>query len=824
MFASVLPMTIFALAALAIAAPPDKVVTRIAGVGGGTLDHLVLSSDQLAVGVGDGNVFVLEIDTWRVRTTTAPCNVTSVAPVYTDDLDTDQTHIYVGCSDGMVHRLLHTPGRLVAEADDSGPIVFDMGSESGAGAINALFWDGDPTNPFLYGVEAGTALSTVHVLDVTEQTVDGVNSFPRTILYQGYVDSASYFIDAGVGEAFVAHSGNNVTIIDFSTGNVSSTLAGLSIYGFDDIAISQTGIWAVDNDLDLLMQVEPTTGVPVATYTTTAAPKAVVANLDAADPWVMVAGDGVRVYQTNAAGGIVDPSSPYFQLDEDSFIQDAVTDGDYVYGGGSSGNVVIATANPWIEADAAADPSSGTTGTSVQVTFQVDEDCTYELRLNGDRTGVGQNAGTLLTSGTATAGVPVTAEVTIDDTWIEGVNTVFILARDGTLVGHRKIEITVDDVPTTPTLTNANIGFSEEALIVSFQGISDADLASYTLYISDTPFEAADYPTGGPTLADGPENPITLTSSAGASVSTTIGSLQNGVTYYIGVRAVDAGGLESSMSNVVSGTPEDTFTAAERAGEMGGGPCSTGGQGGLWALLGGMFALLGRRRTATLGLLALSSTALADEVKDKGDFTKQYGNFEFRYGTFLNLEDESIKQVFGSGGHNMLQVEAGPQITRFFEIDAQFGFYQELGTTVTAGGAASSRRTMLTWFPLGLSLTGRLQIFDEQIIVPHGRIGADYVFWTELTDKTAGGTGGKDKLTGSKMGYHYALGAGLLLDVFSPRRASLLEAQTGINDTYLVFEWRSQTVDSRKYLWGPADTTGFNFSGSMLTVGLKLDY
>ena len=101
------------------------------------------------------------------------------------------------------------------------------------------------------------------------------------------------------------------------------------------------------------------------------------------------------------------------------------------------------------------------------------------------------------------------------------------------------------------------------------------------------------------------------------------------------------------------------------------------------------------------------------------------------------------------------------------------------------------------------------------------RIGLDYVLWSELTDN---GSGGKAKLNGSKLGYHYALGAGLLLDVFARRRASLLEAQTGINDTYLIAEWRHQSVDSRTVPWGTDGTAGFDFTGSMLTVGLKLDY
>ena len=35
----------------------------------------------------------------------------------------------------------------------------------------------------------------------------------------------------------------------------------------------------------------------------------------------------------------------------------------------------------------------------------------------------------------------------------------------------------------------------------------------------------------------------------------------------------------------------------------------------------------------------------------------------------------------------------------------------------------------------------------------------------------------------------------MLLDIFARDRASLLEARTGINDTWITFEWRRQSID-----------------------------
>ena len=96
----------------------------------------------------------------------------------------------------------------------------------------------------------------------------------------------------------------------------------------------------------------------------------------------------------------------------------------------------------------------------------------------------------------------------------------------------------------------------------------------------------------------------------------------------------------------------------------------------------------------------------------------------------------------------------------------------------------------------------------------------------ERSERRDNNAGGKDIVRGSKFGNHFGFGGSLLLDTFQKKRASLLEAQTGINDTYIVFEWRRQRVDQRNLPWSPTPelVEGLDFSGDMFTVGLKLDY
>jgi len=207
----------------------------------------------------------------------------------------------------------------------------------------------------------------------------------------------------------------------------------------------------------------------------------------------------------------------------------------------------------------------------------------------------------------------------------------------------------------------------------------------------------------------------------------------------------------------------------------------------------------------TVMMLVSSSVAMA------GDETPAWGNFEIRYGSF-ELEDDSVNSVYGEAASNVLFLEAGPQIFRFLELDVGIGRLSSKSFTVDGDTEESAEATRFQVWPFSLSATARLHIFDEQWLVPFAQWGVDYVMWNERWDD---GGGDIQTMSGAKMGQHMAIGGNLLLDPLGAQRASLLESQTGINDTFIVVEWRRQTVD---------DGQGLNLSGDSLTVGLKLDY
>jgi MYXO-CTERM domain-containing protein len=353
------------------------------------------------------------------------------------------------------------------------------------------------------------------------------------------------------------------------------------------------------------------------------------------------------------------------------------------------------------------------------------------------------------------------------------------------------------------------------------------------VWVSTAPFAPADFPSKGPAW-DGStslKTPIKINGTPGADVSYRIQPLENGVTYWVGVHAFDQN-KEGPMSNVVSGKPRVTLTAAELAGDPGGSPCSTGpapGAGWVGAALGAL--ALGRRRRLRNAVLAVpvllgSATAAAADDEDpwwKADQTDATANFELRYGVIF-LEDQRLNDVYRNNPTNLLNAELGPQIYRFGEVDFGVGFFQELAYAVTPGDLLpSSDRTMLTWYPLYLDATVRAHVLDEQPIVPFARYGWDYVIWSERADN---GSGGKDVLQGGKFGTHTGVGVNILLDLLQRPRASFLEARTGINDSWLTIEWRHQAVDGRSRPWsGPSsDDKLLRFSGSVVQAGLKLDW
>lgn len=760
--------------ALALASPPDSAPALI-DAGEGSVGNLAVSSDgRLVVAIDGSAVSMLSTADWSVAQA-SPCNAQAAVPGGFDDAGID---VWVACDDGTLVILDWANGTVDAE-----PVAtYEVAT---AGFLD-VWWHADTSTVWALAEPEDTTTPTLHSVDVTTDEIDAEGTI--STWYQSYEDGSL------VGDyLYVAHGNEQVTRIGVVAGTSVPDIDVLSFSVVDVAASPRGGVYGADSG-GRLIEFDPTDLRWDSLVLDLGTLGAVGSSLDEQEPWVLVAGGGTaRVWALSDTGTLGETSTTF---DVPATLVDVVSGPDgYAYGGTSDGVIAVLTANPWVE-DVVATPSAGTLGTEITLSFTVDEGVDWEIR----RGGATADDGTWLAEGETAAGT-VTVPLVIDDGWAEGDNTLWVVASDAqNNDGHAATSVSVDNPPGAVALTDANLGFGDGYMVLSFDGLSDEDLDHYDIYVTTTPFRPEDWPTGGPAFDgdDALEAPIEV--AASEHVTVTLSPLTNDVTYYVAVRATDAGGLEGPMSDVISEMPRETFSAAELAGESGG--CSTlPGLAGAWPVLLALFGVLAAR----------PAHAQEDEKGPERDLTPTHGNFELRYGG-IQLEDASMKAVYGSTGNNLLFIEAGPQFFRVLELDVSIGLFQELDWTLDESGSPSSERTMMSWLPLGLDATLRGQLIDEQILVPHARFGFDYLPWREEWDD---GAGGKEKIGGNKRGTHYAFGAGLLLDTFAPARASLLEAQSGVNDTFLIAEWRRQNI---------TDGQGLDFSGTSVTFGIKLDY
>ncbi|MCB9688500.1 MAG: hypothetical protein H6735_25915 [Alphaproteobacteria bacterium] len=829
------------LAIAAHADPPNRTV-RLWMVGdrtGGYVERIAVSDDgEVVTGRtrADGKAFLFDPVGWGMHDFAGgACQAEGVAPISVSGAD--WTHeVWIACGNGTV--IAYTwDGKTVSRMTDSegNDLTVDVDT-----ALDGIWWyDG-----LMYAANAPSGeLGTLHALDVfasngvqLDGAISGGSAYPSSIANAGFLEGA--VVD---GFLIISHGGQNMSRTQLGISGGSSVPNTFSTaFHCNDMAPSPVGgVYCVDN-LGSIALYNPASNVlsplPLGVIDE---PRAVCANPDLSDGWLAVTGNQVKVWQMGTDGTIDAANGPYFESppDADNPISDMATSDGYIWGGGIAGNLHIVTARPWAyPGQTNITPATGSTGTAFLVTSVFDQDVEVEVYLNSDRFG---NGGYLLDTGTSIADEGSGSVLEVDGRYVEGDNQIYVIGTNAAgLTGHALATITVDNPPQPPELGAGAVTFDDGALILTFDGISDADLQGYEIWVATHPFSDADYPERGGPEFDGTtslKTPIKLGASPSERITRRIAPLENDVTYYIGVRARDATGKEGPMSRVVQGTPRPVYTAAELAGDPGGTPCSTGPRGSMLGAAAVGLVALARRRRRTLAAVAttalfvgLGADANAADRKDdpwwRQDTTPAHADFEVRYGV-INVGDQYIDTVYDRNAHNILMMEFGPQFFRYAELDFGFGFFQELSTAVATSGTgtqSSGKRTMLTWYPLALDASLRGHFVDEQPVVPVLRYGWDYVIWNEKADD---GFGGKDTTAGGKFGTHYAIAANILLDLFQPGRASFLEAQTGINDSWLTLEWRRQHIDARNAPWSGEDLSNtMNFGGDSFSVGLKLDW
>lgn len=195
--------------------------------------------------------------------------------------------------------------------------------------------------------------------------------------------------------------------------------------------------------------------------------------------------------------------------------------------------------------------------------------------------------------------------------------------------------------------------------------------------------------------------------------------------------------------------------------------------------------------------------------------------FEARFGPYLpDVDDEfnggatPFSTLFGDTNRFMLGAELDWQALRIpyvgtFGPGLALGFTTMDGHTLdTNGDVSPAQESSLSILPFSALAVLRVDVLARKTpvpLVPYAKLGlGGALWWTSDGSKTSrvSGTVGR----GTSLGYQYALGLMLLLDVFDDEAALELDSTLGVNNSYLFLE-----------LYG-SDLDGFG-SGNQMQVG-----
>lgn len=239
-----------------------------------------------------------------------------------------------------------------------------------------------------------------------------------------------------------------------------------------------------------------------------------------------------------------------------------------------------------------------------------------------------------------------------------------------------------------------------------------------------------------------------------------------------------------------------------------------------------------------LGLILLSAFAGAARAQtvlhEENQFrSPQSWAVELRFGPYRPEIDSEFpgaatppyESYFGSKSKLMLQLEVDYQFTHVFgsaAVGAQVGYFTRSGYAKDIKGDPSGDRTKLLVVPLSVQFVYRLDEGARRLgipLVPYAKVGLSYWLWriTDANGDTArGDTGQAGK--GGTPGWQAAAGVAFLLDWVDPGSARALDADTGVNHTYLFGEVTRYEVS------GLGRKKALHLGDSTWVVGLMFEF
>jgi len=205
-------------------------------------------------------------------------------------------------------------------------------------------------------------------------------------------------------------------------------------------------------------------------------------------------------------------------------------------------------------------------------------------------------------------------------------------------------------------------------------------------------------------------------------------------------------------------------------------------------------------------LLVVSSTALAQEVKEKKEPRSWFGA-GLSYAALM-FDDDVYQEIFDQDFFN-----AGTLTFSFYPVRnlaltlGTGGMYQTGMAVGETTGRESGEKLDFLIVPAWVEAGYRFDFVEDQVLVPSVRAGGDYWIFQEQNEFA-------DDVEGGKAGWHVGAGLGFLLDRLDPDADFELMSEYGIENTFLELG-ASKT-------WMKSD--GLDFSGWVFQAGFLFEF
>jgi hypothetical protein len=215
-------------------------------------------------------------------------------------------------------------------------------------------------------------------------------------------------------------------------------------------------------------------------------------------------------------------------------------------------------------------------------------------------------------------------------------------------------------------------------------------------------------------------------------------------------------------------------------------------------------------------LLAAAPLVARAESPRSGSFELRAGPYRPNIDTDFTTKPGPYETIFGGGRPWMFRLGVAKSLVRFLgpvELGFSAGYFQVNGKGRFLDGTASSDKTGFMVVPTSLTLTWRFEDVVDQLhvpVVPYGRVSFErYNWWV---------TNGSGSTTKSGATNGWAAGGGLAihLNTLDPMLGRELDADTGINATYLFAEVMKTSIDD----FGSKTSWNLSQDGVAFTFGL----